>query len=246
MGQRGDVAFTGEQEPQGVLARSPLRPLEVDVGGHVVLLADRQQDSGQDVGDAGAGRPEHPVVADPGGGDLHLGGEVAGVADLDLQEHGRLADVEVVVETHVERLLVVLLVVSGLDLVRDEAHRRVLHQDLVEQLLGGLVEGDLLDPQLGGAADAGDKRDDDDHRDEDQRDEQALGAVEDGHGDRVDEHGRDDSEESGRAMVAAPPLGQGDRDRRRGHQGQDTGGVGPGLGVHVGLERDGDDHGDER
>ena len=72
---------------------------------------------------------------------------------------------------------------------------RVLHQHLVEQLLGGLVERDLLDPQLGGAADAGDQRDDHDHRDEDQRDEQALGAVEDGDGDRVDEHGGDDAEE---------------------------------------------------
>src|SRR5215213_625814 len=114
MSQRRDVPLTGEQEPQHILAGSLLRPLEVDVGRHVVAFADREQHRGQHVRDAGARGTQYSVRPDADAGDLHGGGELAGVGDLDLEEDRGLGQGEVVVQAHVEGLLAVLLVVSGL------------------------------------------------------------------------------------------------------------------------------------
>ncbi|UUZ59120.1 hypothetical protein [Nocardioides sp. B-3] len=158
-----------------------------------------------------------PTDLDPR--ECHPGCEVARIRHLDLEEHAVVLVCQVVVEHHLEHLLVVLLMIARVELVGDEADRARVGHCCVQHLPGTRIHDDTLDAQLSTASDAGVDAHHRDHHDEDARNDQAFRAFDDGHDERVGEHGGDDGEERGGPPVSASELGEEYRHGRRRHQG---------------------------
>jgi mono/diheme cytochrome c family protein len=105
------------------------------------------------------------------------------------------------------------------------------------------VELDAVGPQLGAAPHPRHQRHHPDAQNEAERDDDAVGLFDDVVDQRIQQDQADEAEpEHGLALVPASG-GNCHREGGRDHHGQDPGGIGARLGVHVRLEEDRDAQG---
>src|SRR5919107_1128736 len=167
--------------------------------------------------------------------------ELRGVIHVDLQEEDWYIRQDVVVLALLSFLQVVLALVARLAPIGDDVDLAFVSY-FVDKPLSRFVYLYPLRTQLGRAPHPRDKRGYDDRDDEERGDYDAVGPLYHVGHQSVDEHEGDRPECERPSLRSPAPSSQGHRDGRRGHHGQDAGGVGSGLGVHIGLEDDRDRH----
>ncbi len=153
MGQWRCIAFTKQHIAEQVHQRIPLGPGEIAVRDFIVGIAEIQQEGRNRVRHRRAFRTQHLVRADLHAFDLHHVRKIRRITHIDFQEQYRRIRGYMIVFALLLFLQGILLFVTRLALVGNNAERAPLSR-LVEPVLCDRIDLEAFHPEFGGAVDA--------------------------------------------------------------------------------------------